>query len=358
MTRLVSRRAALLGAGGLALAGAAVAAVREHRAPASARARVTAPTKLERPRATPLRRFEFAHPDKRRFGALEFRSGLALASPYPGFGGFSGLAWLKPGERLALVADDGDWFLADVEMREGEMIGLDALETAPMLAPDGALMRRVGRYDAEGVTLAPDGYVYVSYERVHEIWRYDLLRKGLAARAEPVPLPVAVKTLGDNKSLESVAAPPPGHRLDGMLVTIAERPPRSYALADRQLPAWVAPTTGRSGGFEFALARHDEFDVSDCAFLPTGELLALERRFRLSSGMRVRLRRIDAETIRPGARVDGDVIFEAGLDHEIDNLEGLAVHRDGRGDVILTMCSDDNFNWFQRNLLLQFAYRP
>jgi hypothetical protein len=36
-------------------------------------------------------------------------------------------------------------------------------------------------------------------------------------------------------------------------------------------------------------------------------------------------------------------------------MEGLAVHRDGRGRTIITMVSDDNGSILQRTLLLQFA---
>ena len=58
--------------------------------------------------------------------------------------------------------------------------------------------------------------------------------------------------------------------------------------------------------------------------------------------------------IRPGHRIDGAVIFESDASQQIDNMEGLAVHREGR-DTVLTMVSDDNFNGIQRTLLLEFA---
>ena len=41
---------------------------------------------------------------------------------------------------------------------------------------------------------------------------------------------------------------------------------------------------------------------------------------------------------------------------EIDNMEGLAVHRSPRSDTVLTLISDDNFSSFlQRTILLQFT---
>ncbi len=53
--------------------------------------------------------------------------------------------------------------------------------------------------------------------------------------------------------------------------------------------------------------------------------------------------------------VDGPSIFDADLGHEIDNMEGLDVHRNEDGDIVLTMVSDDNFSLLQRTLLLQFT---
>lgn len=352
MTRRLTRRKALwAGAGAAAVAGFAGHRVHAKRQEGWARAE----TAIAAPNAVPLQRFEIREPEKRRFGALEFRSGLVLTSPYVGFGGFSALAMLEDGARMLWLGDQGDWFEARVERgAERRLVGLSGLRTSPMMTADAPQMAFIGRYDSEGLTVAPDGFVYVSYERVHEIWRYDLLRKGLGAQAEEVAVPPAVKKLGDNKSLEAVAAAPDGHALAGKLVTIGERPSKAFARDAN--PAWVVPRPGFSGGFAFSLARIDDFDVSDAAFLPSGELLVLERRFRWSEGVAMRLRRIAAAAIRPGARIEGELIFAADMAHEIDNMEGLAVHREPDGATILTMISDDNFNWFQRNLLIEFRY--
>jgi hypothetical protein len=47
------------------------------------------------------------------------------------------------------------------------------------------------------------------------------------------------------------------------------------------------------------------------------------------------------------------VLIEADLGHEIDNMEGLAVHQEG-GRTFVTVISDDNFSPGQRTLLLEF----
>jgi hypothetical protein len=43
------------------------------------------------------------------------------------------------------------------------------------------------------------------------------------------------------------------------------------------------------------------------------------------------------------------------MGHQIDNMEGLAVHRASDGAIVLTLISDDNFSPLQRTVLLQFT---
>ena len=101
--------------------------------------------------------------------------------------------------------------------------------------------------------------------------------------------------------------------------------------------------------------RRDDFDISSARFLPDGDLILLERRFSLSAGIAMRLRRIPGDTIKVGARLDGAIILDAGMTSQIDNMEGLAVSQDEEGRTILTLVSDDNYNILQRTLILQFA---
>jgi hypothetical protein len=105
----------------------------------------------------------------------------------------------------------------------------------------------------------------------------------------------------------------------------------------------------------FSVKRTDDFDVSDCAILPPSDLLLLERRYSLLRGVAIRIRRVPLESLKMGALVDGRAMIEADLAYAIDNMEGMAVHRTSSGEMIITLISDDNFSFIQRNLLLQFA---
>ena len=58
--------------------------------------------------------------------------------------------------------------------------------------------------------------------------------------------------------------------------------------------------------------------------------------------------------LAPGALVDGPALIFADMGFQIDNMEGLSVHRTAAGELILTLVSDDNFSALQRTILLQF----
>lgn len=92
---------------------------------------------------------------------------------------------------------------------------------------------------------------------------------------------------------------------------------------------------------------------TDCAFLPDGDLLVLERGVSLLAfGMR--LVRVPAAEVRPDATLQGDVLLE-GVGGDIDNMEAVAVHTAPDGSTRIVIASDDNFNDWQRNLLLEFT---
>ena len=104
----------------------------------------------------------------------------------------------------------------------------------------------------------------------------------------------------------------------------------------------------------FTVKRTGDYDITDAAAMPGGDILILERRFSLLRGPGMRIRRMAVDTFKPGALVDGAVLIEADAGFQIDNMEGLAVHTSPRGEVILTLVSDNNFSILQRTLLLQF----
>ncbi len=97
----------------------------------------------------------------------------------------------------------------------------------------------------------------------------------------------------------------------------------------------------------FSVVRSDEFDVSDGDFLPGGDLLLLERRFNMASGVAMRIRRIKGANIVKGATVDGEIVLEADMGYQIDNMECLDVWTRPDGAVMMSVVSDDNHSILQ-----------
>jgi len=80
--------------------------------------------------ARPLASFDTRDRARLRFGKLEYRSGLALTSPFRGFGGLSGLRLDAKGERFISISDKGNWFTGRILYRGRAMTGADALAGA------------------------------------------------------------------------------------------------------------------------------------------------------------------------------------------------------------------------------------
>lgn len=215
---------------------------------------------------------------------------------------------------------------------------------APILGASGRPLARTRSFDTESLAIA-GGVAYVGVERTHEVLRFDWAGEGVEARARSLPVPPEVKRLPSNRSLEAVGVVPAGP-LAGTVVAIAERSGR-----ENEPTLGVILSPGRPGLFK--VVRHDGYDITDLAFLPSGDMLVLERWYRPWRGVGMRIRRIAERDLKPGALLDGPYLIEADLGFEIDNMEGLSVHLD-QGRTILTLISDDNFSILQRTLLLEF----
>lgn len=298
-------------------------------------------------KSRPLEAFDLRDRTRRRFGQLEFRSGLILTSSFKGFGGLSAFRVDPKGEGFIAMNDKGDWFTGRIAYSDKALAGLTDVQSAPMLGSDGKPITTRKLYDSEA--LAIDGMtLYVGIERANRILKFDFRRGGITSLGEEIAIPPALRRLPYNKGPEGLVFVPKGMPLEGALIVVSER----GLDASGNLIGFLigGPRPG-----QFAIRRTDEFDISDAALLPSGELLILERKFSLLNGVGIRIRKIPLRALAPGAVVDGPSIFDADLGYEIDNMEGLDVHRNEDGDIVLTMVSDDNFSLLQRTLLLQFT---
>jgi hypothetical protein len=314
--------------------------------PTAAQSPRDGPVRIE-VRAQPLAAFDLRDSSRRHFGALEFRGGIELTSSHREFGGISAIRLAGDGRRFIAVTDKARWLRGRILYRDARPIGLADVEMAPVLGPDGRPITARGWYDTEAIA-EDGGTLFLALERVHRILRFDYGKDGLLARGQPIAVPPGFRALPSNKGIEGLVAVPRGLPLGGSLIAFSER---GLDGAGNLLAFIVGGSTSGS----FTIKRSGEFDISDATFLPPGDLLVLERKFSFLSGVAIRIRRIPLAKVQPGALVDGPALLDADMGYQIDNMEGLAVHRTAGGETVLTLISDDNFSPIQRTVLLQFT---
>ncbi|MEM0898687.1 MAG: esterase-like activity of phytase family protein [Pseudomonadota bacterium] len=288
--------------------------------------------------------------DKQRFGRLEFAGGLEMTSRQQHFGALSGIAIEPDQAAFTAIADTGFWLTGKLQRdpATNELMGIQDEVMRPMLDENHNVPTNKWGSDAEGIARFPNGDLLVSFERLHRLAWFTENRIGELAPFRIQEPPVPMFELRHNRGFEAIAVGPADSVFDGRIVGVSEK----SLDANRNIMAFVLNEDKSS--FEFSVRRTDAFDVTDAAFLPTGQLLILERRFRITDGVSTRMREIQPEDILPGATVDGEIILEADLSYQIDNMEGLEVTMDPDGVPRLTLVSDDNHSLLQRNLIVEF----
>ena len=287
---------------------------------------------------------------------LEWAGEIQIGSDDKSFGGWSGLAVSTDGSTLLAVSDEGQWLTAQLLYDErGRLSGMGEAEIAPMLGLKGKPLTRKELADAEGLAV-DDGdplssNAYVSFERAHRVWRYNLGKDGFAATPDQIVTERRLGRLNSNSGLEALTIMKPAEqgkppRL--FLVTEDTRDPRG------NVRAFI--TEGHSVK-RLSVRLHAPYRPTDIARLPDGDFLLLERRYSLMAGAGMQIRRIRKDDVKPDAIVDGDILLDVGQKRSIDNMEGMSVRQDQKGNVWIYVISDDNKNPLQRTLLVMFRLK-
>ena len=282
-------------------------------------------------------------PGQERIGRLAWRGGLAITSPSKRFGALSGLLVSADGTRLTAVSDEGFWISATIIYgSDGTLAGLTDGQIKRLRGQDGRVLGGKTEQDAESLTALADGTVLVGYERDHRIWRYPPGASPLAGKAEPLPAPPGLTDLPENSGIEALAT-----LADDSILAIAEGNE-----TDKNSPAFL----WRDGAWSPLRYPHTEnYRPSGATRLPNGDLLVVERRYTVLDGVGIRLTAVPAAAIIPGAILQPVEIARLLPPLTIDNMEGIDVRRNERGETLIYLVSDDNFSPVQRTLLLLFA---
>ncbi len=308
--------------------------------------------------------FQVGANNKTRFGQLKYLGGIEYWSDNDALGGISGIRLLPGGNRFLSVSDKGKWFSGTIKRdRTGKITGISNAKIAPLLDKKGKVITSKKKGDAEGIEIFNDR-VLVSFERKSRIYNYKLDLEHLASKPKSFrPLIKKIK-LPNNNGLEAITL------LERQSFSAqSSQEVGSAKLSGTKIAVFSEHSLDKNGnirGFisakkkwqEFAVKASDDFKITDATLLPDGDILILERKFSLPTGPLIRIRRLSVADIKPGALVDGETIFYADSRFQIDNLEGISAWIDGQCRTVLTIVSDDNFSFLQRNLMLEFELLP
>ena len=236
---------------------------------------------------------------------------------------------------MTVISDDAILLRARIERPDGSISAIHADQPQRLKSETGERLRR-RLSDSEGLAIAQDGTIYVSFEGVARVARYDRPDSPAQVLARPEDF----RRLPHNGALEALAIDSAGR-----LYTM----PESGRDRDGQIP--VFRWDGRAWSVPFTLPPRGRFLPVGADFGPDGRLYVLERRFNPPFGFRSRLRRWTITANGPG---NEEILLETATGTH-DNLEGVAIWRDQAGRLRATMVSDDNFFFLQRTELVEYA---
>lgn len=284
-------------------------------------------------------------------GKLIFRGGLTLQSQDDMFGGLSSVTMTGPEQNIAFVTDRGQFVSGKLAYdQDDRLLSLIGVTMEPIQNSKGAPLPRQYARDAEGMdTVYRNGApaaVRVSFENLTRVADFVITDGRPGGPAREIAIPDWLSDLRTNASLESICIAPPASPIAGSTLLLTEE-----ALDENG---------NHRGHF---LGQNDKGPVTyfnspvvnptDCAFLPNGDLLVLERGVALFSFV-MNLRLVPAAEVRPGSLMRGELLLAA-EGAEIDNMEAIMVHTTPGGETRILIGSDNNFNDWQRQLLLEFA---
>lgn len=278
------------------------------------------------------------HFSGRPSGALRFVQGWQLVSPNSRFGGFSALARIAPGQFL-LVGDNGVW--TRMTLGDDGVVSELAIHNLPrpFHYPTGKLYR-----DSESLVFDPEnGKSWIGLEHINQIWRLSPDMTRVESRSRPK----AMARWPLNSGPEAMV-----RLADGRTIIFSEKadadPRGTEALIYHGDPAVPGEAPLR-----FFYDAQGKGLISDAAPLPDGRILIVHRRLGFNPVFTTIIAIADPADIESDGVLRSRPIGRVPL-ALADNFEGAVVAVMG-GRPYLWLVSDNNFNVWQRSLLLQFA---
>ncbi len=285
--------------------------------------------------------FDEANPLRRKVGALTFLNGWELRSDNSDFGGISALVVREPNRFLA-VSDAGTL----IGFTIGDSNGLEDSFIAALPGAYGEDADYRDR-DSEGMAIDPaTGRLWVSYEARHAIRRFP----PSLSRIDGSRKLTQTQDWESNGGVEAIVRLP-----DGRFLIFSETHQRRDGSNSSFLFSGD-PIEAGSRMSEFGYRAPAGYRPTDASLLPDGRILVLNRRIGFPNGFTAKLVLLDPAKIGKDETVLGETLATLAPPLLVDNMEGLAVANEG-GRIIVWMISDNNFNAFQRTLLMKFELK-
>jgi hypothetical protein len=267
------------------------------------------------------------------------------------FGGLSSVTPTEPDQAIAFASDRGNFVSGQLAYDSADrLLGFIGVSVEPMQNSGGKPLPRQFARDAEAMdTIWRDGVpaaVRVGFENLTRVADFTIVAGRPGGAAREVAIPQWLTDLRTNEALESVCIAPPASPIAGSTLLLAEE-----ALDENGNHRGELLGVKDKGPLTYA--NSPIVNPTDCAFLPNGDLLVLERGVALFSFV-MALRRVPAAEVRKGNLMQGELLLSA-EGGDIDNMESLMVHQSPGGETRIFIGSDNNFNGWQRTLLLEFA---
>ena len=269
-------------------------------------------------------------------GTMRFVRGWRLVSPHSRFGGFSALAWMGP-DRFQLIGDNGYWTRLTLDARGAvSKVRIRALPT-----PDGRPPRKT-MADTEAMFINPaSGKSWVALEGINQIWRLDG-DLGVIESRRKFPEP----SWPSNRGPEAMA-----RLADGRTVVFSEDADDDPRGREALIYAGDPAVRGKAP-IRFFYDSAGRGLVCDAAALPDGRILLVHRRLGFDPVFTTIVAIVDPADIKRDAVVRSRTIGRVPVPLA-ENYEGAAISVE-QGRTYLWLVADNNFNVWQRSLLLQF----
>lgn len=281
------------------------------------------------------------NPDRDQVGRLAFLGGWKITSDNGAVGGISSMLAL-PENRFLLLSDNGSLVGFTLDEKRHRAV-------RPFIAPlpDGpAKPNEFARKNWDSESIFHDletGQYWVGFEHQHSIWRYG----PSFARKEAAHFPKAAQSWPKNGGAEAMLRLP-----DQRFLVFSES--AEYSGGGYQALIFDAdPADPANKPVLFGYQPPAGYKLTDAALLDGKSALMLHRRFTPLDGVSAILSIARLEDFKAGEVASSTAIATLKPPLRVDNMEALAVTREGN-TIVIWIASDDNFSVMQETLLLKF----